>query len=238
LVLKNPEDGTQIHVTVDKVEPAQFHPKPERPKPAAIAKARPEPRPESKVASNPEDDLYQRAMLATREKDDDETARVLLQDVLKQDPNHIAAADELYAIYERAENFEGALAALQKLERDSEQSERSGIDYGLGRLYLEFGHPDEARTRLERALESGGDNPLVREQLAAAYMNLGEKELARREWQTLAQDPAAGRASVNAKARLAEVLFAEGRQAEADHYIMEVLQQDPQHRLGVLLSGR
>jgi Tfp pilus assembly protein PilF len=127
---------------------------------------------------------------------------------------------------------------MEKLETNAGSADHAGIDYGQGRLYLELGHPDEARWRLEQALQSGPDNPLIREQLAAAYMSLGEKDLARREWQTLAQDESAGRASLNAKAKLAEALFIEGRQAEAEIYIREVLQQDPQHRLGNLLSGR
>jgi tetratricopeptide (TPR) repeat protein len=182
--------------------------------------------------------VYQQALFAAREKSDYETARTLLKEVLLRDPNHIGAADELYAIYEKNEDFEGALAAMEKLETNAGSADHAGIDYGQGRLYLELGHPDEARWRLEQALQSGPDNPLIREQLAAAYMSLGEKDLARREWQTLAQDESAGRASLNAKAKLAEALFIEGRQAEAEIYIREVLQQDPQHRLGNLLSGR
>jgi tetratricopeptide (TPR) repeat protein len=179
--------------------------------------------PESKTLSAP---------VPTLKKTDDESALRLLQ----ENPNHIEAADELYASYEKRQDWEGALAAFQKLESENEKGSAAGFDYGLGRLYLELGHPDQARVRLEEALESDPDNPMIREQLAAAYNNLGEREWARREWERLAQDESAGRASYNAKIRLAEDLFAEGRWAEAEAYAKDVLKQDPHNRLGTLLT--
>ncbi len=181
--------------------------------------------------------LFQRALVALHQNSDDE-ARALLKDVLRQDPNHIAAAEELYASFEKARDFEGALATLQKLELETTHSDHAGLDYSQGRLYLDLGHPDMARVHLEKALQTEADHPLIREQLAAAYNHLGDREMAQREWQILAQDESAGQASLNAKAQLAELFFAEGRHAEAEYYAKEVLRQDPQHRLGILISGR
>lgn len=190
----------------------------------------------SVAARDHADDLYQKALIAVRDKEDDATARRLLQEALRENPNHIGAVDELYASYENLQDWEGALAAFQRLEGDSREGTAAGIDYGLGRLYLALGHPDQARIRLEEALESDADNPRIREQLAATYDSLGEREWAHREWQRLAQDESAGSASLNAKIRLAEDSFAEGRWAEAEAYAKEVLKQDPQNRLGNLLS--
>jgi tetratricopeptide (TPR) repeat protein len=190
----------------------------------------------SVVASGKADELYQKAVIAAREHEDEEIARRLLQEALQENPNHIGAADELYASYEKRQDWEGALAAFQKMEADKRDGSAAGLEYGLGRLYLALGHPDQARLRLEEALESDTDNPLIREQLASAYDSLGERDWARREWQSLAQDESAGRASINAKIKLAEDFFAEGRWAEAEAYAKEILKQDPQNRLGTLLS--
>lgn len=233
LFLKNPEskpfepDHAQAQLPKkSKAQPpitlAQAHERPPVSHPASA---------ESKA-----DELYQKAVIAARDNADDETARRLLQESLRENPNHIEAADGLYASYESRQDWEGALATFQKLESENNVGTSAGLDYGLGRIYLELGHPDQARVRLEEALESDADNPLIREQLAAAYNSMGERDWARREWQRLAQDESAGRASLNAKIKLAEDLFAEGRWAEAEAYAKDILKQDPNNRLGTLLS--
>lgn len=212
--------------------------------------SRVKPIPTENIASNPDstalpiplhagkhsDEIYQKAMIAARDNADVEAVRLLLQKALRENPGHIGAADALYASYEKRQDWEGALAVFQKLESENTDGLSTGLDYALGRLYLELGHPDQSRLHLEEAMESDADNPLIREQLASAYNNLGERDWARREWQRLAQDESAGRASWNAKIRLAEDLFAEGRWAEAEAYAKDILKQDPQNRLGTLLS--
>ncbi|HET9236690.1 MAG TPA: tetratricopeptide repeat protein [Oligoflexus sp.] len=232
LSLKNPEfqpfepDHVQAQLPQkSKAHPMTLAPEPERPLVSHPASA-----------PGKADELYQKAVIAARGHADDETARRLLQEALRENPNHIQAADELYASYEARKDWEGALATFQKLESENNAGTSAGLDYGLGRIYLELGHPDQARVRLEEALDSDADNPLIREQLALAYNSMGEREWARREWQRLAQDESAGRASLNAKIKLAEDLFAEGRWAEAEVYAKDVLKQDPNNRLGTLLS--
>lgn len=229
LLLKNPDSKP---LPTDRVEPQLVKRASPRP---AVTQNKDQERPPSRspqAASNKEDEL----VIAARDSADDETARRMLQEALRNNPDHIGAADELYASYEKRQDWEGALAVFQKLEGDNTQGSAAGIEYGLGRLYLVLGHPDQARVRLEEALEANADNPQIREQLAATYESLGEREWARREWQRLAADESAGRASLNAKIKLAEDLFAEGRWTEAKAYTQDILKQDPQNRLGTLLS--
>lgn len=229
MLLKNPDSKT---LQTDRVGPQLV----KRASPRPVVTLNRDQEHATLRSPRPASDKADELVIAARDSADDETARRLLEEALRENPDHIGAADELYASYEKQQDWEGALAAFQKLEGDNTQGSAAGIEYALGRLYLALGHPDQARVRLEEALEANSDNPQIREQLAATYESLGEREWARREWQRLAADESAGRVSLNAKIKLAEDLFAEGRWTEAKAYTQDILKQDPQNRLGTLLS--
>lgn len=183
--------------------------------------------------------LLERAMLASREKDDPQMAKELLEKILLQNPNHLTAADELYYSYQRLQDVEGGIAAMKNLKENASAGEKAGVDFVLGRLLLESGQVEEGQALLEQAAAAESTNsPFLKEQLAHAYGRTGDYEKARSAWEELAREEIPSYASLNAKTKMAEILEAEGKFDEARKSLQDLLAIDPGHPQGLALLQR
>jgi len=82
------------------------------------------------------------------------------------------------------------------------EAQRSGTpeyDYLLGIAALDSGHRERAIFALERVLAVQPDNALARAEIARAYLAVGEKDTARREFENVKREriPAAARATID-----------------------------------------
>ncbi len=97
------------------------------------------------------------------------------------------------------------------------ESQRAGdpeYDYLLGIAALDAGEPERAVFALERVLAVQPDNALARAEIARAYFVLGERETARREFQTVRAQPIPADAKETVERFLSAIAAAETTRLE------------------------
>ncbi|MGH8704634.1 MAG: surface lipoprotein assembly modifier [Burkholderiales bacterium] len=88
------------------------------------------------------------------------------------------------------------------------EQQRAGdpeFDYLLGIAALDAGEPERAVFALERVLALQPDNALARAEIARAYLVLGERETARREFETVRRQPIPAEAKATIEQFLAAI---------------------------------
>jgi tetratricopeptide (TPR) repeat protein len=98
-----------------------------------------------------------------------------------------------------------------------EESARAGdieFDYLLGIAANDTGEPERAVFALERVLALQPENHLARAEIARAYLALGEREAARREFETVRSQPIPESAKANIERFLAAIRAAETTRVE------------------------
>ena len=97
------------------------------------------------------------------------------------------------------------------------ESERAGdieYDYLLGIAANDAGQPERAVFALERVLALEPENHLARAEIARAYLALGERDAARREFETVRGQPIPEQAKANIERFLAAIRAAETTRVE------------------------
>ncbi|KFO68785.1 hypothetical protein ER57_01690, partial [Smithella sp. SCADC] len=100
--------------------------------------------------------------------------------VLKINPNHVPAANNLAFLYaEHKGNIDVALNLAQKAKE--QMPEDANISDTLGWIYYKKNVPGTAITYLKEAADKIPDNPVIRYHLGMAYYKKGNRDLAKKE---------------------------------------------------------
>ncbi len=97
------------------------------------------------------------------------------------------------------------------------EADRAGnpeFDYLLGIAALDSGHRERAIFALERALAVQPDNALARAEIARAYLAVGEKDTARREFENVKREPIPAEARATIDRYLSAITAAETTQVQ------------------------
>ena len=97
------------------------------------------------------------------------------------------------------------------------EAQRAGdpdFDYMLGIAALDSGHRERAIFALERVLALQPDNALARAEIARAYLAVGEKDTARREFEAVKREPIPAAARATIDRYLSAIKAAETTQAQ------------------------
>lgn len=97
------------------------------------------------------------------------------------------------------------------------EADRAGnpdFDYLLGISALDSGHRERAIFALERVLAVQPDNALARAEIARAYLAVGEKDTARREFETVKREPIPAEARATIDRYLSAITAAETTQVQ------------------------
>ena len=121
-----------------------------------------------------------------------------------------ALGDELTERAQRLLRERRAADAYQLLlPQESARAGQPEFDYLLGIAALDAGAPERAVFALERVLAVQPDNHVARAEIARAYLALGERDAARREFQAVRSQPIPAQAKANIDRFLAAIQTAE-----------------------------
>jgi cytochrome c-type biogenesis protein CcmH/NrfG len=169
-------------------------------------------------------DLFEKAAAATKKKKHEDAAALLQQLVAADEKDHVAWA-----------SLGSAYSSLGKGE-ESERSYRRALElrpdllaasYNLGRLYAVGKHFDKAAEVLKVAVEKHPESADAQFLLAEAYLQTGRyDESAAHFREALRIDP---KGKAEAHLRLAALLSAAGKKAEAAAELKQFLDKNPNH---------
>ncbi len=124
--------------------------------------------------------LYRQGVVYERNNLRRSAVAVMLQ-VLEQDPDHPEALN--HVAYSYAEDNTELDRALEMVNRALERKKAPHIYDTLGWVLYRLGRNDEALAAMKKAVEGLPSDPVVLDHLARVYLALGQKDLARRQWQ-------------------------------------------------------
>lgn len=126
-----------------------------------------------------------------------------------------ALGDELTDRAKRLLDGQQAKEAYQLLlPQESARAGQPDFDYLLGIAALDAGEPERAVFALERVLAVQPNNHLARAEIARAYLAMGEREAARREFETVRQQSIPVEAKANIDRFLAAIRAADTTRIE------------------------
>ena len=117
---------------------------------------------------------FQQAAEIYMEKQMDDYAELVLNEVVKLNPDTINVYNTLGIIYRRRGHYEQALAQYRKALKVNPDNE--SIYYNMGRIFFDTQRFDEAEKILQRSLEINPEFNEGRELLRSVRLNLGKKE--------------------------------------------------------------
>ena len=110
----------------------------------------------------------------TAELGDEESAKLLIGELLRRDPRDRAALRALAHLDENAERWEGAMASLRKLVPLEEGDALVDVSLRLAHAAMSLGRVEDARSGLERALKASPSDARLRGYLKEVYVATGE----------------------------------------------------------------
>jgi Tfp pilus assembly protein PilF/FixJ family two-component response regulator len=116
---------------------------------------------------------YQQAAEIYLEKQMDDNAEMVLNEVLKINPNTINVYNSLGIIYRRRGHYDEALNQYQKAIKVNPDNEN--IYYNMGRIFFDTQRYEQAQKTLEKALEINPDFAEAKDLLGSVMLNLGKR---------------------------------------------------------------
>ena len=170
-------------------------------------------------------DAYVQLALIHSSMDDDNKARLAVEEALKIDPNYAAAHQQRGAQLRRAKDFEGAIRELKlalSLKPDPEFTAFAHLSLAL--TYEELKRYDEALTEYGEAIRSNPTDGSLHEKLGSALFSLRRFDKAENAYRrAFEMDPLDSNAVVN----LAAALQNQAKRDESIKYYKEYLRLEP-----------
>jgi outer membrane protein len=129
--------------------------------------------------------------------------------------SHSALADQVLDRAKRLlEQKQPSQAYELLLPLEADRAGNPDFDYLLGIAALDSGHRERAIFALERVLAVQPDNALARAEIARAYLAIGEKDTARREFENVKREPIPAEARATIDRYLSAIAAAETTQVQ------------------------
>jgi tetratricopeptide (TPR) repeat protein len=190
----------------------------------------------------------------------------LVEEAVQLDPRHARAFTNLALLQMAQGDRNAAEAAFNKAAELDPTSQRAHL--ALAEFNLATGNIASAEKSLRAALDINPDDPLTNRALATLFAGTGRAELAERPLQVVADVTRTPRAKLalaeyyagvnkadrarailepmakdattlsDAQIRLAQLAFSEGRTAEANKMLDQVLAREPNHSLALQVKAR
>ena len=153
--------------------------------------------------------------------------------LLHHDPSLVPIYGELYNLYARQRRLEDA----EKILKEGMAKNPGNLLFirNLATHYQRTQRNDEALKMIEQFKTLGRGTPHIHQSVGAFYVQLGQPDMAMREYEAGIQDEPKEKNYY--RKRMAETLVATGKRAEAGRMIESVLKEDPKDAEARLLLG-